>query len=171
MSFTFQSQSLLRNLTRLLYATGAHADALKTFELYVQLTLKARQTAQPEGALELKPKRFMDDVPPIDTAGIQPGTGPARTAQYLRDANEDTDVEFIEALLLGSKILTVEHLNPRDAWRYLALAGEVAQTGDSSVPSSINARVEEAKGIARMAIAAEGKSDMQILAHQRPLIR
>lgn len=157
MSLTFQSQSLLRNLTRLLYATGAHADALKTFELYVQLTLKARQTAQPEGAIELKPKRFMDDIPPIDTAGSHPTEPHAYTAQNLRDANEDTDVEFIEALLLGAKILTVEHNNPREAWRYLALAGEVVQSGDSSVSLPLRARVEESKGITRMAIAAEGK--------------
>ncbi|KAJ9108884.1 hypothetical protein QFC21_000205 [Naganishia friedmannii] len=156
MSFTFQSQALLRDLTRLLYATGAHADALKTFELYVQLTLKARQTAQPEGALELKPKRFLDDIPPMDTADVQSVTGPANISQSLRDGNEDTDIEFIEALLLGSKILTVEHNNPCEAWRYLALAGEVVQTGDKSVPTALKARVEEAKGIARMAIAAEG---------------
>ncbi|KAJ9101909.1 hypothetical protein QFC19_004990 [Naganishia cerealis] len=156
MGFTFQSQSLLRNLTRLLYATGAHSDALKTFELYVQLTLKARQTAQPEGALELKPKRFLDDIPPVDTAGIQPITPQAYTAQNLQDVNDDSDLELIGALLLGSKLLTIEHNDPRGAWRYLVLAGEVAESGNQPVPTFLKAQVEEAKGIVRMALAAEG---------------
>lgn len=158
MSFTFQSQSLLRNLTRILYATAAHADARKTFELYVQIVLKARETAQPEKALQLKPKSLQDDSSPSSDAGVVASeTALAVEKDSLRNANEDSDVEFLEALLLGSKLLAMEEADPRDAWRYLVLAGEIVETANTSIPNSLKARVEEAKGIVRMALAAQGK--------------
>lgn len=158
MSFTFQSQSLLRNLTRLLYATAAHADARKTFELYVQIVLKARETAQPERALELKPKSFQDDLPTThDTSAVASTMGGTGEPKTLYGANEDSDVEFLEALLLGSKLLAMEEADPRDAWRYLVLAGDVIDMASSTIPSSLRAQVEEAKGITRMALAAQGK--------------
>lgn len=159
MSFTFQSQSLLRNLTRLLYATAAHADARKTFELYVQIVLKARETAQPERALELKPRSFQDDVSTTNgTDFVTPAVDGAGEKETLRNANEDSDVEFLEALLLGSKLLAMEETDPRDAWRYLILAGDVIEMASGTIPSSLRAQVEEAKGITRMALAAQGKS-------------
>lgn len=182
MSYTFQSQSLLRNLTRLLYATGAHGDARKTFELYVQIVLKARQTAQPERALELKPRSFQDDVVPLDEAATPaPGDADMREmAETLREANEDDHVEFTEALLLGGKLLAVDEDDPRDAWRYLVLAGEVVQSAGGAVSNRLKAQVEEAKGITRMALAAQGMSDtlldvsvthLPLVAGVDPLIR
>jgi CheY-like chemotaxis protein len=162
MSFTFQSQSLLRNLTRLLYATAAYADARKTFELYVQIVLKARETAQPERALELKPRSFQDDLPiTIVADAITPVMDGAAETQTLRNANEDSDVEFLEALLLGSKLLAMEEADPRDAWRYLVLAGDVTAMASDPIPSSLKAQVEEAKGITRMALASQGESEAE----------
>ncbi len=69
MSLTFHSQSLLRHLTRLLQATGSHSDAKRTFELYVQLVLKARQTAQPDVSLKLQAQEVHQVhqlLPPVD---------------------------------------------------------------------------------------------------------
>lgn len=153
MSYTFQSQSLLRSLTRLLYATGAHTDTRKTFELYVRIVLKARETAQPDRALELKGRSFVDDVPPLERVA---GTGAAmKEVETLEEANEDSDLEFVGALVLGGKLLAMEESDPREAWRYLVLAGEVVESGQG-MSRVVMAQVEEAKGITRMALAGQG---------------
>jgi hypothetical protein len=153
MSYTFQSQALLRSLTRLLYATGAHDDAKKTFELYVKVVLKARETAQPDRALELHPRSFVDDVAPLLEV---PVSSSVDAVQTLEEANEDSDLGFIGALVLGGKLLTLEHADPREAWPYLVLAGEVVVSA-RVVSEVMMAQVEEAKGITRMALAGQGK--------------
>lgn len=163
MSFTFQSQALLRSLTRLLYATGAHDDARKTFELYVKVVLKARETAQPDRALEIKPRSFVDDVPPL---GDVPASRADRGVETLEEANEDSDREFAGALVLGARLLALEHADPREAWRYLVLAGEVVESGGGA-SAAVMAQVEEAKGITRMALAAQGMSLVKVRSEGR----
>jgi hypothetical protein len=144
-----------------LYLPVAVAASQSHPPFYVQIVLKARETAQPERALELKPRSFQDDLPTTDVADITPVMDGAAETQTLRNANEDSDVEFLEALLLGSKLLAMEEADPRDAWRYLVLAGDVIEMAGGTIPSPLRAQVEEAKGITRMALAAQGKSEAE----------
>lgn len=165
MSLTFQSQSILRHLTRLLAALGDSADARRTFELYVQLVLKARETQQPDISLQLK-RRPTEDVP----------AGPAEIAQQAEDAEDeegevaeerksqiaeaelDGDDEFVEALLVGARLLLKDLFEADEAWRYVNLAGDVILNADkrrNPTRQSLRGDVEECKGIVRMAMVMQ----------------
>lgn len=157
---TFHSQPLLRSLTLILQAIGSVEDAKRTFELYVALVLKARQTSQPEVALQLE--RGTTD----DRAGP-----PAEIAQHVaaehvsrEDAvgsglslHEDTDEEFLSGLLLGVRLLTRDLGDAKEAWRYAILAGEVIEKAITHIDLGLKAKVEASKGIVRMAMALHGR--------------
>ncbi|RXK37161.1 hypothetical protein M231_05530 [Tremella mesenterica] len=166
MTYTFQSQSVLRHLTRLLAASGDAADARRTFELYVGLVLKSRQTAQPEVSLQLK-RRPTEDMPasPSDIA-LQAGQAAERDGpmseerkKQTAEAESDGDEDFVEALLVGARVLLKDLGDAEEAWRYLNLAGDVVIDGDKQgqgCRSNLKAEVEECKGIVRMAMAMQG---------------
>lgn len=164
MTLTFQSQAILRHLTRLQAAQGDSVGARRTFELYVQIVLKARETQQPEASLQLK-RRSAEDRP----------TSPAQIAQEfgettigdeaedkradLGETELDTDDEFIGCLLVGAKLLWDDVGDADEAWRYLTLAGDVVEAADKGrkrIKQSLQGEVEEYKGIARMAMAMRG---------------
>lgn len=147
MTLTFNSHALLRHLTRLLRATGAFDDARRTFELYVQLVLKARQTAQPDTPLKLETK-------PDDRPGLQASAEVAETEGHA-DPAADTDEDFIEALVFGVRLLTIDLAQAEEAWRYAVLAGDVVSLSSRPLPERLRARVEEAKGIVRAAMAVQ----------------
>lgn len=166
MTLTFQSQSILRHLTRLQTAQGEATDARRTFELYVQLALKSRETQQPEVSLQLK-RRVTDDHP----------AGPKQIAKEAEEAKGedlmqgrqtqisefeiDNDEQLIEALLVGSRLLLKELGEAEEAWRYVTLAGDVvdvATQGRKRLSIGVKAEVEEVKGMIRMAMGTRGMS-------------
>ena len=159
-TLTFQSHLVLRHLTRLLAAVGDSVDARRTFELYVQLVLKARQTQQPEVSLQLK--RRATDGPTASPQEIERQAsdaedmiGPEAESRktQIAEAESDTQDEFIEALLVGARLLLQDLDEAGEAWRYVALAGDVVENGDRTgrrVPAEMRAQVEECKGIVRM---------------------
>lgn len=168
MTLTFQSQSVLRHLTRLLTSVGDHVDARRTFELYVQLVLKARETAQPEISLQLK-RRPTEDEPAGPTeiarqaeeAETKEGPTAEERKTQVAEAEIDGDVDFIRALLVGARLLTKDLDEPDEAWRYACLAGDVIENADKrgrGVMKVLRAEVEECKGVVRMAVAATGES-------------
>lgn len=167
-TLTFQSQPIFRHITRLLTAVGDSADARRTFELYVQLVLKSRQTQQPDVSLQLK-RRPTEDVPagPVDIkrqaeeAEDRHGSQAEGRKSQTSEAEGDTDEEFIEALLAGTRLLVRDLQEPEDAWDYVCLAGDVAINGDRrgrSVTRGLRARMEECKGVTRMSMAMLRKS-------------
>lgn len=162
-TLTFQSQSVLRHLTRLLAVVGNTVDARRTFELYVGLVLKARQTQQPGVSLQLK-RRPTDDTAAgpeeikqqADDAEDVDGTQAESRKSQIAEAEIDNDEEFIQTLLVGSRLLVRDLREPEEAWQYACLAGDVVNSRERrgrGVTAGLQARVEECKGIVRMSIA------------------
>lgn len=171
MTLTFQSQSLLRHLTRLLAMSGSYTDAKRTFELYVQIVLKDRETKQPEISLQLK--RRPTESSPAHPAEIakqaeeaEDESGPEaeeRRGQYA-EAESDSNADFVRALIVGSRLLLKDLNEVEEAWRYANLAGKVVSMADQrgqrgkGVSTAVRAQVAECKGTVRMAMAMS--SDM-----------
>lgn len=167
-TLTFQSQSILRHLTRLLAESGSYTDAKRTFELYVQSVLKDRETKQPEISLQLK-RRPTEGSPahPDDIAReaeeAEDESGPeaeSRKAQFA-EAESDSNADFVRTLVVGSRLLLKDLSEVEEAWRFANLAGKVVMMSDQrgkGIPLSLRAEVAECKGVVRMAMAMS--SDM-----------
>ena len=151
---TFHSQAVLRHLMRLLFVTGQYDDSRRVFELYVKLVLKARQTAQPEESLQLR-KTTTREEPSIPNQVEADDVYQADVEEQLTESETDRDVDFLEALLLGCRLFTQKLANPAEAWRYVLLAGDVVTVGKRHIAKAFAAKVEESKGIIRMAMAVE----------------
>lgn len=166
-TLTFQSQSVLRSLVRILADRQEYSDAKRVFELYVGLVLKARQTAQPEISLQLQ-RRPTDDDAAHPTDIQRQASQAARAVDPPSPATEalvkqatsasyeaDGDTDFVPTLLAGAKWLTEGLNEPEEAWRYACLAGDVVQISKlaSADTKQLEARVEEVKGIVRMLMA------------------
>lgn len=147
MTLTFNSHALLRHLTRLLCATEAFSDARRTFELYVQLVLKARQTAQPDTPLRLEAR-------PDDRPGLKL-SAEANDIEGHVDPAADSDEDFVEAIVFGARLLAINLAQAEEAWRYAVLAGDVVTLSSRPLSARLRARVEEAKGIVRAAMAVQ----------------
>ena len=184
MTLTFQSQAVLRHLTRLQTAQGDSAGARRTFELYVQIVLKAKETQQPDLKLRLnrRPTEGVSEEPTRkidDTEGTTDGDGKDGERNNVAETDIDSDEEFIGCLLVGSKLLWEDTGDIEEAWRYVTLAGDVveqADKGGKGVKQSLRGEVEEYKGIVRMAMAMRGESvpdqpRMQLMAGVDPAIR
>jgi hypothetical protein len=167
MTLTFQSQSILRHLTRLQAALGDSTEAKRTFELYVQLALKARETHQPEISLQLK-RRVTDDhpAPPEliekEAEEAKGEDGLEGRQGQVAESELDSDADLIEALLVGARLLLWDLGEIEDAWRYVCLAGDVVDvaaktTGGVQLKSVQRGEVEECKGLVRMAMAIKGE--------------
>lgn len=167
-TLTFQSQSTLRHLTRLLAASGSFTDAKRNFELYVQIVLKDRETKSPEVSLQLK-RRPTDDTPehPDDIARqareAEDEVGPEAEERksQIAEAESDSNTDFVKALVVGSRLLLKDLNEVEEAWRYANLAGKVVSISGSQgkgLPLSVRGEVAECKGIVRMAMAMS--SDM-----------
>ena len=164
MTLTFQSQSILRHLTRLQTSQGQITPAKRTFELYVQLVLKARETYRPESKLQLK-RHSTEDRPARSKVAKEAeeeneGDGLTERQAETAETEMDTDEHFIEALLVGSRLLLRELRDAEDAWSYVSLAGdavEAAELAKSPVPKSLHAQVEALKGTIRMAMGSRGR--------------
>jgi tetratricopeptide (TPR) repeat protein len=163
MTLTFQSQSLLRHLTRLLAVSGSYADAKRNFELYVKIVLKDRETKQPEISLQLKRRPTVGEAAHPDEIARQAQeaedeSGPAaeeKKSQFA-EAESDTTTEFISTLLVGSRLLVKNLAEVEEAWRYAGLAGKMISVTDQRkehVARDLRAEVEACKGIVRMALA------------------
>ncbi|KAK8845479.1 hypothetical protein IAR55_006192 [Kwoniella newhampshirensis] len=157
MTLTFQSQSILRHLTHLLSDVGDSRDARRVFELYVQLVLKSRETQQPEVSLQLK-RRPTDDhaAPPAEIKRDAEKASPEDEEKRAQasEMEADSDEEFVLSLLGGSRLYCRDLGEADEAWRYTSLAGDVV--AQSRVGDGLRARVEECKGIVRMAMSAHG---------------
>ncbi|WWD22427.1 hypothetical protein CI109_106918 [Kwoniella shandongensis] len=162
MTLTFQSQSLLRHLTHLLSDVGDSSDARRVFELYVQLVLKSRETQQPEISLQLKRRPTDDDAAhPDEIKRDAVGAGPEAEEKraQISETEIDGDEEFVRTLLGGARLYCRDLGEADEAWRYTSLAGDVA--GQRRVGDGLRARVEEAKGIVRMAMSAHGVESLE----------
>jgi hypothetical protein len=164
MTLTFQSQSVLRHLTRLLHRKDQDTDARRTFELYVQLVLKSRQTAQPEASLSLRDDPS-DEAPEIAeheeaeeaTTSIS-GEETQGIDSQKTEAESDGDEEFVQALLVGVRIISRDLGELAEGWRYACLAREVvSRLPRGGQAKRLRAEVEEVLGIVRMAMATIGE--------------
>jgi hypothetical protein len=167
-TLTFQSQPVLRHLTRLLASSGSFTDAKRNFELYVQIVLKDRETKQPEISLQLK-RRPTDDTPEhpdeiakqAEEAENQVGPEAEERKSQTAEAESDSNTEFVQTLVVGARLLLKDLNEVEEAWRYANLAGKIVSISDSQgkgLSSSVRGEVAECKGIARMAMAMS--SDM-----------
>lgn len=155
-TLTFQSQSVLRFLIRILSDREEFTDAKRVFELYVGLVLKARQTAQPEIALQLQLQRPDDDDSQAIPSAEQSSPETEALMKQATSASHETDddTEFVSTLLAGAKLLTGMD-QPGEAWRYACLAGDVVQVTKlpDAQKKALQVKVEEVKGIVRMLMA------------------
>ncbi|WVN90955.1 uncharacterized protein L203_106200 [Cryptococcus depauperatus CBS 7841] len=173
MALTFHSQSILRYLVRILIDRRDYLDARRIFELYVRLVLKSRQTAQPEVPLQLQSKPG-DESPTYSTTiprQASKGTGHHQYASSTeksekQDASYEADKEadFVLTLLAGVKLLYENLDEAEEAWRYACLASDAVRIGglEGEEQIDVESKVEEAKGIVRMALAK------RVDAHTRP---
>ncbi|WRT63735.1 uncharacterized protein IL334_000658 [Kwoniella shivajii] len=156
MTLTFQSQTILRHLTHLLSDVGDSVDARRVFELYIQLVLKARETQQPESSVQLRSSIANDDSASPDEAQQEAENADPDNIMKKGSTPEseiDTDRQFIETLLGGTRLLSRDLGETEEAWRYATLAGDVISNGGIGVGNVLRARIEEAKGIVRMGMA------------------
>ena len=169
MTKTFQSQSILRHITRLLVSVGDAKTAQKMFETYVKLVLKSRETQQPEVSLQLKRRPTEDTAAaPKDiekqASVAEDGDGPKaeQRKDQVAEVEIDSDEDFLQALLVGSRLLIRDIGDANEAWRYVYLAGEVIENADKRgtawIKDATRGEVEEAKGVVRMAMGTRGKS-------------
>ena len=106
----------MRHLTRLLLVSGDFAEAKRTFQLYVQLVIKSRQTSQGEVSLLLK--RRPTDLPaehPDTIAREEEEEDEAvanskkfKTKEVLTDRSSgdiDDDENYLDALIYGVRML------------------------------------------------------------------
>lgn len=156
MSLTFQSQSTLRHLARLLQREDQLEDAKRIVELYVQLVLKARETAEPEQSLHLEevPLKRLSTIDRDDVATTSEMGDEAQGLDGEVEAEADGDEAFIQGLLVGVQIVSLDNLE--EAWRYACLAKDVVHAA-KDIGSSKKAKVEEVLGIVRMAMATTGE--------------
>jgi hypothetical protein len=160
MSLTFQSQSVLRHLTRLLHRKDQDIDAKRTFELYVQLVLKSRETAQPESSLHLE-ESPSDNTHNLSSrlSGEEATTSVEGEIKEGMDREEieaetDDDEQFVTALIVGVRVISRELGNLEEGWRHACLARDVvAKSTPGSISSTVRAEVEEVLGVVRMAMA------------------
>jgi hypothetical protein len=168
MTLTFQSQSLLRHLVRLLAASGSYLDAKRNFELYVKIVLKDRETKQPEISLQLKRRPTITEAAhpdeiakQVEEAEEESGPETDELKGQGAEAESDSMTEFVETLIVGSRILLNHLAEVEEAWKYAGLAGKILSITDhrkEHVSLKLRARVEECRGIVRMAMAMS--SDM-----------
>ena len=137
MTLTFQSQSLLRHLTRLLAVSGSYADAKRNFELYVKIVLKDRETKQPEISLQLKRRPTVGEAASpaeiarqAQEAEHESGPEAEEKKSQFAEAESDTTAEFISTLLVGSRLLVKNLGEVEEAWRYAGLAGKMISVTD-----------------------------------------
>jgi hypothetical protein len=158
----------------LLVVSGSFADAKRNFELYVKIVLKDRETKQPEISLQLKRRPTISEAAsPAEIARqaeeAEDESGPEaeeKKAQFA-EAESDSTAEFIDTLLVGSRLLLKNLGEVEEAWKYAGLAGKMIAITDNKkehIPRDLRARVEAAKGIVRMAMAMStdmpGKLDL-----------
>jgi hypothetical protein len=168
MTLTFQSQAVLRHLTRLQAAQGDSVGARRTFELYVQIVLKAKETQQPDVKLQLKRRPTEDSseppaLPTEITETTTDGDGRDGEQNNVAEIEIDSDEQFIACLLVGSKLLWEDIGDVEQAWRYVSLAGDVVEQADKGgkrVKQALRGEVEEYKGIVRMAMAMRGEYEL-----------
>lgn len=140
------------------------------------MVLKARQTSSPESPLTLhdrptegpidKPEQPQAaDKPPVDSEEMVTTT----PTEGINGEGHDSDENFIKGLLLGAKLLCKDLHQPEEGWRYVYLAGDVmAQSKDVFIDSDIKAKIEECKGIIRMAMAISGQCRLVYISLLQP---
>jgi hypothetical protein len=173
MTLTFQSQSLLRHLTRLLAASGSFADAKRHFELYVKIVLKDRETKSPEISLQLKRRPTISeaahpDVIAKEVEEAEDDSGPEAEelkSQYA-EAESDSVADFVHTLIVGSRFLLKDLGEVEEAWKYAGLAGKMVSITDhrkEHVPVKLRAELDECRGIVRMAMAMSSEMPGKLL--------
>lgn len=161
---TYHSQSVMRNLARLLEVTGEVKEARRVFELYVQLVLKARETENPDHPLKLQ--RHPTDTDEKEAPGAKRGSESSQDEFHSAkeeaggvvhdDADIDTDDQFVQGLNVGALMLLRHFNDSADAWRYATLASDVTKRG--KVTPFVAARAEEVKGIVRLCMSNSGEA-------------
>jgi len=155
----------MRNLTRLLAAQGSVHEAKRTFNLYVQLVSKARQTSAGDVNLQLKRRATTQPAVHPDQIAEESGVD----AKLGMDEDADDDLTFTEMLVWGVSMLAKISPHFADAQE----VQKVAQLARSVVESSSElkdnsrflAKVLRAEGIASATVALRGKYLPKILVH------
>ncbi|KAL7411328.1 hypothetical protein BDY24DRAFT_396410 [Mrakia frigida] len=133
---TFNSQPILRHLTRLLLATSAPLDARRTFELYVKIVDKARETSDS----------------PAPSSSTPNGNGALAEPKEADAVESDNDRTFVETLVFGGRLIGKECGDPREGLKFLKKAEELSETSTSVKEDvELKARIQGAKGLLKMA--------------------
>lgn len=152
---TFNSQPVLRHLTRLLTVAGSPvADARRTFELYVGLVEKARETAE-------------GDATPVSVED-----GVEAEPKEIAIIESDDDRTFVEALVFGARLIGGrEGQDPKEGLTVLAKAEDIlekSRSRDIKEDKELRARIEGAKGLLKMALVARGACVLVSLRSEHP---
>lgn len=143
-------------------------DAKRTFELYVKLVLKSRETAHPESSIQLEDHPTDDPIssPVQPTQEVQPTADKEEREEEVKEAEEEAEIDgdevFVKALLVGVRVFCRELGDLEEGWRYACLAREVVRKAEGGrVGQAVRAEVEEVLGIVRMTMASTGMSLLQ----------
>ncbi|KAG8935289.1 hypothetical protein FRC01_003040 [Tulasnella sp. 417] len=156
---TFHSHRVMRHLSHLLLIQDNPVTAKRTFDLYVKLVSKSRQTAGGDISLQLKHRPT--NHPPAAPSGIVPqvaddeGLGENELRGSGVDA--DSDRTFIHHLIWGVSMLAKfakSHTDAKEVQGLAKLANEVLQSNKHLLKDhALVAKVARAEGIAFLVLA------------------
>lgn len=153
---TFNSQPILRHLTRLLLADSLPLDAKRTFELYVQLVDKARETA----AADVDSSELDGNVRSLPE-GAGGSDGVLAKPETLENLEGDDDETYIEMLAFGARMIGKECKEPKEGLRWIIKAKETLQKSRQRhvrESEELRGRIDGVLGMLRMELVAKGAS-------------
>lgn len=151
----------MRHLSHLLYMQGEITTATRTFNLYVQLVSKARQTSAGDVSLQLKRRPTEDPAaPPAEISeDIADEENVAQEDLRGMGLDADSDRTFVLALTWGINMLARAAKCSSDAKeieRLAALARTIALEPKLVREQHIQARATRAQGLANTVMALYG---------------
>ncbi|KAG9047132.1 hypothetical protein FS837_002963 [Tulasnella sp. UAMH 9824] len=156
---TFHSHRVMRHLSHLLLIQDNLVTARRTFELYVRLVDKSRQTAG--GDISLQLKRRPTHHPPAAPSAIVPQVadeeGLAEDELRGSGVDADSDRTFVHHLIWGVSMLakfTKSHTDAKEVQGLAKLANEVLRSNEYLLEDHVLvAKVARAEGIAFLVLA------------------
>ncbi|KAG9019248.1 hypothetical protein FRB90_004810 [Tulasnella sp. 427] len=156
---TFHSHRIMRHLSRLLLVQDSLVTAKRTFDLYVRLVNKSRQTAGGDVSLQLKRRPTEQPAAPPSAIVPQVANEEGLTEDDLRGPGVDADSDrtFVHHLLWGVSTfgkMVKSHSEAKEVQELALLAKNVLQSNPRLLEDrQLAAKVSRAEGIALLLLA------------------
>ncbi|KAG8942346.1 hypothetical protein FRC04_003798 [Tulasnella sp. 424] len=156
---TFHSHRVMRHLSHLLLIQENPVTSKRTFDLYVKLVKKARETAGGDVSLQLKHRPT--DHPPAAPSAIVPQVaddeGLSEADLLGSGIDADSDRVFVHHLIWGVSVfakLAKSHADAKEVQELAKLANEILQSNQRLLEDhALVAKVARAEGIAFLVLA------------------